>query len=277
MTQKKSQIGPITGNPPSLEWLSVAALMIEPAYQRATDGSKSQRIIAGMVKQWRWPLCQPLVVTRREDRSIYVIDGQHRLEGAKRRGDIPHLPCVVLAAMPQEREAEAFVELNTTRQALSQIDLFAAMLAAGDPTALRVEALMRETGWTLARHTNSAIYKPGELVCAPMLVRAAKQMGEAAVRNALTTLREAWPDTPVRTASRLLQALMTIFADERLLSRIDPDALIEALGAYENPADWIDDGRGMKRANPSLSTREALAEAMIEAAVELAGEGRAAA
>lgn len=269
MTQAKTKAGPITGNPPSLEWLSVNDLMVEPAYQRATDGHKSRSIIAGMVKQWRWPLCQPLVVTRREDRSIYVIDGQHRLEGAKRRGDIPHLPCVVLAAMPQEREAEAFVELNTTRQALSQIDLFAAMLAAGDPAALRVEALMRETGWTLARHTNSAIYKPGELACAPMLARAAKAMGEAVVRNALATLREAWPETPVRTASRLLQALMLIFADERKLTKIDPDALIEALGAYENPGDWIDDGHGMQRANPSLSRREALAEAMIEAAAEL--------
>jgi hypothetical protein len=265
---KSIEPGPITGNPPSLEWLAVDMLQIEPAYQRAVTGSKSRRIINGMVREWRWPWCQPLVVTRRSDGSLFVIDGQHRLEGAKARGDIAHLPCNVLPVTTTAAEAQAFVDLNTKRQRLSQVDLFAGMLAAGDSEALAVDAMVRETGWVLARHSNTAHYKAGELACAPMLARQVRQRGEAPVRNALTAMREAWPDTPVRTASQIAKALIAIFDSERACALIDPDALIAALGAYEDPADWIEEGRGMRRANPTMTGAEALAEAITEAARE---------
>lgn len=266
----KSATGPVIGDPPSLEWLAVGRLQIEPAYQRATDGHKSRKIIAGMVREWNWTLCQPLVASRRHDGSIYVIDGQHRLEGAKKRGDIPHLPCTVLPALDHAGEAAAFVALNTKRQALSQTDVFAGMLAAGDRDALALEKMLAETGWTLARHTNTADYKPGQLACAPMLSRAFNGIGEAPVRNALTTLREAFPDRPVRTASRLLQALMLLFSDEGYWKRVDPDALIDTIGAVDDPADWIAEGYEVRRRNPALSTREGIAEAMVQAASEWA-------
>lgn len=266
----KNAIGPVVGDPPSLEWLAVGRLLIEPAYQRATDGDKSRRIIAGMVREWNWALCQPLVASRRHDGSIYVIDGQHRLEGAKKRGDIPHLPCTVLPALDHAGEAAAFVALNTKRQALSQTDVFAGMLAAGDADALALEKLLAETGWALARHTNTADYKPGQLACAPMLARALKAQGEAPVRNALTTLREAFPDRPVRTASRLLQALMLLFGDETYWKRVDPDALVTALADAADPADWISEGYEVRRRNPAISTREGIAEAMVQAATQWA-------
>lgn len=266
----KTTTGPIVGDPPSLEWLAVGRLQIEPAYQRAPDGHKSRRIIAGMVKEWNWALCQPLVASRRADGSIFVVDGQHRLEGAKKRGDIPHLPCTVLPALDHAGEAAAFVALNTKRQALTQADVFAGMLAAGDPDALALETLLAETGWTVVRHSNSAEYKPGQLACAPMLARALKSIGEAPVRNALTTLREAFPDRPVRTASRLLQALMLLFSDEAYWKRVDPDALVTALADAADPADWISEGSEVRRRNPAISTREGIAEAMVQAAMDWA-------
>jgi len=262
--------GPVCGNPPSLEWLGVAQLQIDPTYQRACDGSKSRALIARMIKRWEWALCQPLVVTRRLDGSLFVIDGQHRWNGAKARGDIPHLPCVVIPAIELEEEAKTFVNLNTARQRLSQVEIFNGMLAASDADALALVALLEETGWTLARHANSTQFKPGELACAPMLVRQVRALGEAPVRNALTALREAYPDTPVTTPSRLLQALMFIFEHDARRRGFDADDLIEALAEVDNPEDWLEEGVGMKRANPSLSRREALAEAMIEAARSVA-------
>lgn len=261
--------GPISGNPPSLEWLAVGQLQIDPAYQRACDGPKSRALIARMIKRWEWPLCQPLVVTRRLDSSLFVIDGQHRWNGAKARGDIPHLPCVVIPAIALEDEAKTFVNLNTARQKLNQVEIFNGMLAASDPDALALVKLLEETGWRLARHANSVAFNPGELACAPMLAKHIRVLGEAPVRNALTALREAYPDTPVTTPARLLQALMLIFQDDAKRRGFDADDLIEAMAGYENPIDWIEDGIGMQRANPSLTRREALAEAMIEAAIEV--------
>lgn len=258
----KKLLGPIAGNPPTLEWIGLAELAIDPAYQRSMDSSKSRALVIGMVKGWDWSLCQPLVVTRRSDNALFVLDGQHRLEGARQRGDIAHLPCVVLSARTVSAEAAAFVKLNTKRQRLTQSEIFVAMLAHGDPDALAINKLMRETGWALVRHSNTAHYKPGDLACAPMLARHISLSGEAAVRNALVALREAYPDTPVRNASSLLRPLIDIYRDKRVS---DPDALIEAIGSVDDPADWLLAAQDVKRENPAYSKREALGEAFLEA------------
>lgn len=182
----------------------------------------------------------------------------------------------MIPAIAAEDEARTFVNLNTARQKLSQVEIFAGMLAASDPDALAIVDMLEQTGWSLARHTNSVVFKAGELACAPMLVKQVKAIGEAPVRNALTALREAYPDTPISTPAKLLHALMLIFQEGGRRNGFDADDLIEAIGSVYVPSDWLDEGSGMARANPSLSNREALAEAMIQAAREVARERRAA-
>lgn len=253
----------IKGTPPTLEWIGIESLSVDPAYQRAVDGSKSRSIIFGMVKEWDWSLCQPLVVSRRTDGGLFILDGQHRHAGAKQRGDIPHLPCVVLTGRDEQHEAAAFVALNTKRQKLSQNDIFLGMLAAGDEHAQATAAILEQTGWKSARHTNTASFKPGELMCGPMLAKSIKQAGEAPVRNALTALREAYPDQPVRIAGTMLRALIVIYRDD-LLKGVDCDDFIETLGSVE-PQSWIEAGQDMARDNPAYSRIESIVEAMLDA------------
>jgi hypothetical protein len=271
MAFEKVQTGPMVGNPPSLEWLALGQLQVDPAYQRATDGHLSRRIIVGMVKFWDWKLCQPLVVTRRADNSLFVLDGQHRLAGARERGDIPHLPCVVIPAISAEEEAAAFVNLNTARQKLSQADIFVGMLAAGNAEAVLVEQIMRETGWRMVRHANTAAYKAGDLACAPKLAKLVKSSGEASVRNALAALREAYPETPVRNSSRTIEALVRIYARGLLLG-IDPDCLIAALAAFETPEDIMMDAHDLCAGRADLSWIDAMIEVIIAEAREQALE-----
>ena len=253
----------IKNNPPSLEWIAVDRPQVDPAYQRATDGPKSRRIISGMVKCWDWSLCQPLVVARRTDGSLFVVDGQHRRDGAKERGDIPHLPCVVLSTVDQATEAATFVALNTERQRLSQAELFFGMLAAGDDAAKQTAEVIAETGWKIARGKYMLQYGPGHLACAPMLVRALSYHGAVIVRNALTALREAYPDTAFDSVATMLKALIAIYRDDDL-EGLDPDLLIETLGSA-SPDTWIDGGRDYRRRNPVMSHSEALAASIVKA------------
>lgn len=255
--------GAVVGAPPTLEWISVDRLKVDPAYQRATDGHHSRRIIFGMFKAWDWTLCQPLVVSRRNDGELFILDGQHRHEGAVKRGDVHHLPCVILAGVGHAGEAEAFVALNTKRQRLSQADLFNAMLAAGDEIAIATAALLEQTGWRIRRSCNTQVFQPGDLVCAPMLAREVRISGEAAVRNALTALREAYPDQPVSNTATLLKALIPIYRDGDLDGG-DPDLFIETLGTVE-PADWDDYGREQRRKAPVLTRIEGISAAMLAA------------
>jgi ParB-like chromosome segregation protein Spo0J len=69
---------------------------------------------------WDWSLCQPLAVAKRDDGGLMVVDGQHRLEAARLRGDIEDLPCVVTAYRNAGDEAAAFVALNQQRRPLAR-------------------------------------------------------------------------------------------------------------------------------------------------------------
>lgn len=270
---RRVERGPIKGAPPSLEWVAVERLEVDPAYQRAVEGEHSRRIINGMVREWDWALCQPLVVSRRADGRLFILDGQHRHSGAIERGDVLHLPCVLVQGCDLAGEASAFVALNTRRQRLSQSDIFNGMLAAGDPDAVHMAGILEQTGWRQGRGSGVATYRPGTLICAPMLVKALRINGEAPVRNALASLREAYADKVVQNASSLLKALILIYRGDDL-DGIDPDLFVETLGSID-PGDWDDFAREEQRQYPVLSRIESMARAMVHAACEAALEDAA--
>jgi ParB/Sulfiredoxin domain len=83
-----SHPSPIVGTPPSIEWIHLDGLAIDRTYQRSTDNEASCRLIIHISAKFDWRLCGPLVVSRRPDDDLVIIDGQHRWLAAKRRGDI---------------------------------------------------------------------------------------------------------------------------------------------------------------------------------------------
>lgn len=263
MTFQPMQVGPQNGAPPSLEFVSVDRLEVDPAYQRATDGPHSQKIIVGMVKCWDWSLCQPLVVSRRPDGRMMILDGQHRHAGAKRRGDIAHLPCVVLAGIDVPGEAKTFVNLNTKRQRLSQADVFNGMLAAGDENAKETAEMIAAAGWRIVRSSSTDAWKPGDLHCAPMLADQRRIVGDVPVRSALQILRRAYPETTVTCTVRLLMPLISICR-----GGIDATArrrLQFAVGSIE-PGAWMARGTERQLLDETLSRHAAVAAVMVEAA-----------
>ncbi len=261
---RRIEPGPQVGNPPSLEQVPVTRLQVDPTYQRATDSEASRRIIAGMVKKWNWTLCQPLVVARRTDGSLWVLDGQHRLAGAIERGDIPYVPCVISSSLDHADEARTFVELNTRRQKLSQGQIFHGMLAAGDPDAKQVQQLLNDTGWRVMRNSNTASYKPGDLECAPMIVRMLAARGEPATRFALTVLRAAWPDKAVRQSATLIKAVVELF-DQVNDTSLTAAKLIASIGSIL-PERWISRGAALQDHDRALSAVTAIARAMLSLA-----------
>ena len=254
--------GPQLGAPPSLEQVLLERLQIDPTYQRVTDSPASRVIINGMIKAWNWSLCQPIVVSRRADNSLWVLDGQHRVAGARARGDIPFLPSVVLSGLDTQAEAKTFVELNTKRQRLTQGQIFHGQLAAGDPTARLVQELLDQAGWRVRRINNTAAYLAGDLECAPMLVKTVNARGRHPVQFALNALRAAYPDTPVRPSATLLKALFELFdyvgaGDGDLTTA----SIVTALAGH-SPEEWVMAGHVMRERNPHLSHIDALASAM---------------
>ena len=87
------------GNPPTLEWVALDRLLVDDSYQRRADDGRSKVLIGQIARGWDWRLYQPLSVSRRAGGELFVVDGQHRLAAARMRGDIPHLPVVILIVL----------------------------------------------------------------------------------------------------------------------------------------------------------------------------------
>lgn len=64
-----------------------------------------------------------IIIVSHRDGKYYVIDGQHRVEVAKRLG-LKSIMCQILEGLTYEDEADKFYKLNTTRtpaQSMSEI------------------------------------------------------------------------------------------------------------------------------------------------------------
>ncbi len=258
------ELGPQTGAPPSLEQVAIDRLQVDPAYQRAADGALSRQLIVGMVKEWKWPLCQPLVVARRDDGTLWILDGQHRHAGASERGDIPFLPCVILPPIGAQAEARTFLDLNTKRQKLSQTDIFLGMLAAGDEHAKTTAALITQTGWRVVRTTTTKHWQPGDLVCAPALVSHVRVHGSHTLREALLTLREAYPEDVVTAPASLLNALVEIYRPGSRYLDARP-RLTAAIARYAADA-WMPKAQNYRLDFAKASIRDAMVDLMLDAA-----------
>ena len=128
---RQSPFNPIRGRRPAPMNCTVGELSVDPSYQRSIDNPSSRALIKKIAREWDWSLFQLLVVSRRPTGELYVVDGQHRLEAARLRGDLHDLPCSVYDFQFVAHEADAFVALNQQRKPLTRLDLFKGAVTGG--------------------------------------------------------------------------------------------------------------------------------------------------
>jgi hypothetical protein len=254
------------GAPPTIEWIGVDRLSIDDAYQRSTDNDASRRLIASIAAKFDWRLCAPLVVSRRPDGRMAVIDGQHRTLAAKRRADIPHLPCCVFSYDGPEEEARMFIAANRARKPMNRLDDFHAALAAADNEALEIQRLVTDAGLTIARNTSSAAWKPGEIAFTASIASTMRKHGAAVTSAALTNLAEAFPSQRVVHSGSIFLGLVKVLAHPP--EGLDRDRLFRALLRYD-AEEWGSFVQGLKGGDTrATAIREALMMAYDETPAE---------
>lgn len=260
------KVNPPLGQLPVLQYCAPDQLQIDESYQRSLETGPSQALIRRIATFWDWGLCQPLVVARRADGNLYVVDGQHRLAAAKLRGDIWQLPCVVASYRNAEEEAASFVALNQQRRALNGLDIFKASVAAGDETALAVVAALEEVGLRLATSSNLEMIAPGSVSNVGGLQNCLRAHGQTVLVSALAVLAEGYQGQVLRYAGTIFPGLAEIVAAE--VKRVIPHEawrdsdqfrlMAEMVGGAEQ-AEWFKDILGAVAADPNLSRRRASA------------------
>lgn len=144
------------GRLPKLAWLPIDRLAVDPAYQRSLDSPRSQKLIDRIATEFDWLRFGALMAVVAGEQRWLVIDGQHRMTGAMRRGDIRRLPAVVYEKVDRAAQAAAFVGANRDRVAMSAQALYHAQLAAGDAEAVAIARICERVGIKTVRFNLAA-------------------------------------------------------------------------------------------------------------------------
>lgn len=258
------------GQRPSLEFRPIADLQIDDSYQRSIDAGTSQSLVKRIAREWDWGLCQPLNVARRQDGSLFVIDGQHRLAAARARGDIYDLPCVVVSTGSPDEEAAAFVALNRQRRPLGKLDLFKAALVSEDAAACAIRDALQGAGLTIATHTNYDSWKPGQVGAIGCLEHAQRTYGDAVVRWSCQVMARAFDGQVIRYFGTIFPGVASA-VHAMGPARADIGLLTEVMGGGSQ-ANWCEDINKVKGEQPNLNLRLS-AEVAVARALADAREG----
>jgi hypothetical protein len=224
--RRPSHLPPV-GSQPSIEWVHLNRLSIDSTYQRSTENDASRRLIASIATKFDWRLCAPLVVSRRSDDTLTIIDGQHRWLAARKRDDIPQLPCCVFRYESTKEEARMFIVANRARKPINRLDDYFAALAAADEDALEIQQLVTDAGLSIARNTSSAAWRPGEVAFTSAIASAIRRFGPAITSAALTNMAVAFPNQKLTHGGAIFGGLVRIMSQTE--PNFDPDRLMSAL------------------------------------------------
>lgn len=208
------KVNPPLGQLPVLQYCALDQLKVDESYQRSLETKSSQALIRRIAINWDWSLCQPLIVARRADNGLYVVDGQHRLAAARMRGDIWQLPCVVASYRDAAEEAASFVALNQERRPLNRLQLFRAAVAAGAAEAIKINRALEGAGMWITGNQDLTVQKPGAMTCVGGLEACLRSFGEQVLATALAVLGKSFPDQPLRYAGSLFPGIAMIVAGE---------------------------------------------------------------
>lgn len=198
------------GAKPELKWLLLEQLQVDNSYQRDTQSSASRASIRYLKRNFCWANCGALIVCKDEDK-YNVIDGQHRLEAARGRGDIQTLPCIVISDMNIQNQALSFVQINRQRVSLTPMARFHAAVAAGDTLAVHAQGILDTAQIKVPRspvfmgHT-----KPREMQAVGTLLTLVKAYSAEIIVWALQCIPEAYGDEVGQMRSHLIKALVML-------------------------------------------------------------------
>jgi len=211
------------GEVPALDWLDKTLIDIDARYQRTLDEGRVQKI----VDWFAWDSFGAIVVAPAPDGRYHAIDGQHRLEAAKRHPKVSVVPAVVIAALDAPAEASSFVAINRDRKNVTALDLYWAELAAGDPEAETVRQVCERAGVVIVRSPGGQTKRSASDTIAIGAIRLLiDRRGAMRARQMLEVLAKA-ELRPI--TSMHVRAVEMLLADPEFSDQVEPDAVTEAI------------------------------------------------
>lgn len=224
--------------PWSEEVLPLIALRIDRTYQRDTKS-----IVNTIAAAYDMALAGYIVVSRRNDGGLWIIDGQQRAAGARKAGETEML-ARVFEGLDVQTEAQYHDTLNNTQPQTTH-ERFKAAYVAGDPAVLSIYNIVHSFG--------ASIYgvdgKGDDTLASIAALRwVFKQGHEWGLTKTLNTIRQAFDEVSRTTTSGgFLKAVFLVvdrhegIDDARLAKRIRETGILalkqRAIAFTSNAAD----------------------------------------
>jgi hypothetical protein len=164
------------------DYVPIADLNVDTSYQRQLYETHVQKIL----RAYDEDLVDLLHVNVRADGSMWVYDGQHRMEVLRRLGQ-DYAPCAMKHGLTREEEAHLYRQLNSARKHTTRMDDFRAALAEGDPQAKAIDAICREAGFIIRSGGT------GQANTLKAVAAAWKAYDRGVLGDVLKVVTDAWP------------------------------------------------------------------------------------
>lgn len=220
--------GAFDGDKPSLKWVAPTSLMVDATYQRDLS-ERSVRLIRRMIEGFAWNrLKPPIVVQVGAAGALHIVDGQHTAIVAASIG-IPQIPVFIVKADNLDERARAFVGHNSDRVAVSQFDIYRALLASADPDAVDVDNVCRRAGVRIRMISPSSAIAEGDTAAIGVVRALVRRRGVIPARKVLQCLVKA-KRAPI-TAAEILAAENIICVERPNVDLDDLTAVIRIEGS----------------------------------------------
>ena len=164
---KKTHLSP--GSPPKMLWIDKLRLQIDTEnYQRDETCKSKTRELAS---NFKWAAFGALYVAQRDDGSLQVFEGGHRLRAALQRPDITEVPCLVYEMSSISQEADSFKKVNENRSSVSAYNKWKAGIVAKNPYDLRAKMIVEEHGIEVTKNASKRTNQFNAIGCLVWLVR----------------------------------------------------------------------------------------------------------
>ncbi len=170
-----------------LSWVDKRVLMVDHKYQRDPIEGKVREIAAN----FSWPAFGVVLVARRPDGSLWVVDAQHRHAAVMRRADIKDVPCIIFDMPEVATEAKHFDEVNSNRRPLTGVEKHKSNVVKGDRVAAIVDELATHSGRKIGSESSG-----GAIRCVRRL-RSLIEQDEKCVRRIWPTIVRASHGAPM--------------------------------------------------------------------------------
>jgi len=189
--------------------INVQDLNVDPEAQRQL----SPGWVKARVPKFDVDLLGYILVNKRANGKLYVVDGQHRVELMRAVGwGDQKMHAEYCEGLTQAEEAELFNARND-RKAVRKFDKFRISITAGDPVATDIDKIVRAHGLVISDQLTDghiAAVDSLEKVYHGSGIASAKE-GPSALANALKVLVQAWGKQASSVNGKVVQGVGMIF------------------------------------------------------------------